>query len=235
MTLDERQQHMLDNGFARIHRGRLIPVMRGGDETEEEKAAREKAEAAAAAAAAAPKTFTQAELDKIVQERLARAKAEPPADYEDLKAAKAKLDELEAANATELEKATKRAEEAEQKAAKAETAAKETRLTSAILAEASKADRKVVDPDAVLTLLDRSKLELDADGNPTNIAAAVDSLLEAKPYLAGGGTRVVGDVDQGARGGDKVTQLQSTEGMSAEQIAEAVAKGELDEYLKKPK
>jgi hypothetical protein len=44
-----------------------------------------------------PRTFTQEQVDKIVQERLARAKATPPADYEDLKAKAARLDEIEEA------------------------------------------------------------------------------------------------------------------------------------------
>lgn len=37
------------------------------------------------------KTFTQDEVDRIVKERLARAKATPPSDYEDLKKAAAEL------------------------------------------------------------------------------------------------------------------------------------------------
>jgi chromosome segregation ATPase len=44
-------------------------------------------------------------VDKIVQERLARAKATPPADYEDLKAKAARLDEIEEAQKSDLDKA----------------------------------------------------------------------------------------------------------------------------------
>ena len=51
------------------------------------------------------KTFTQAELDAIVKDRLKRAN-EKYSDYEALKEKAAKFDELEAANKTELEKAT---------------------------------------------------------------------------------------------------------------------------------
>lgn len=57
---------------------------------------------------ATPKTFTQAELDAIVSDRLKRA-GEKYKDYDDLKAKAAKLDEMEAAGKTELEKATKKA------------------------------------------------------------------------------------------------------------------------------
>lgn len=51
------------------------------------------------------RTFTQDELNRIVADRLKRAKSTPPADYEDLKAKAAKLDELEAANKSDLERA----------------------------------------------------------------------------------------------------------------------------------
>ena len=53
-----------------------------------------------------PRTFTQEEVNAIVEKRVARVKATPPSDYEDLKAKAARLDELEQANKSELEKAT---------------------------------------------------------------------------------------------------------------------------------
>ena len=72
------------------------------------------------------KTFTQAELDQIVTDRLARERKKYEG-FDELKAKASRLDELEAANKTELERATRRAEEAEQKRLDAETrlAAKE--------------------------------------------------------------------------------------------------------------
>lgn len=230
--------NLLDLGLARLHGGRLIPVMRGGDETPEEKAARETAEAKAKAdaEAAANRMFTpeqQAAVDRIVQERLARAKAEPPADYEDLKAAAKRLEEIEAANKTELEKANERAVTAEAAAKAATESARETALKSAVIAEAAK--KNVVDPDAALALLDRSTLTLDDNGVPTNVAEAMDALLTAKPYLAGT-TRAAGDADQGARtGANGVEQLASTDGLSSAEIATALAEGRLDTYLTKPK
>ncbi|WP_235738990.1 DUF4355 domain-containing protein [Nocardioides alcanivorans] len=48
---------------------------------------------------------SQDELNRIIGERVKRAK---PADYDDLKAKAAKLDEIEQANQTEAEKAAKR-------------------------------------------------------------------------------------------------------------------------------
>ena len=57
-----------------------------------------------------PKTFTQEEVNAIVEKRLARAKAEPPADYEELKAKAAKYDEAQEAAKSELTKATEAAD-----------------------------------------------------------------------------------------------------------------------------
>jgi hypothetical protein len=180
----------------------------------------------------APRTFSQEELDRIVQDRVARVKSTPPADYEDLKAAAARLAELEAANQSELEKAQARAEAAEKRAATIETEARETRLRSAIIAEAAKPGRNVVDPDAAIALLDRSTLQIDDSGMPTNVAEAMDKLLEARPYLvasSGGATR--GSADQGARRGAAAGQLSEDDlkGMTAEQIVEARRAGRLQE------
>ena len=62
------------------------------------------------------KTFTQEQVDRIVQERLARAKATPPADYDELKAKAARLDEIEDAQKSELERITEQAAKAQQDA-----------------------------------------------------------------------------------------------------------------------
>lgn len=231
--LTDLERGALEAGLARVYRGRVIPIIRGGDETAEEKAAREAAEAEAAANAkaeaesAAAKTFSQAELDRIIQDRLARQK-EQFKGYDELKEKASKFDELEAANATELEKASARAEAAEKRATEIEAESKETRIRSAIIAEAAKPDRKVVDPEAVVTLLDRSTLELDDAGLPTNIAEAMDSLLEKRPYLVAqdGGSR--GDADQGARGGGN-NQLSESDlkSMTPEQIVAARKAGRL--------
>jgi len=63
------------------------------------------------------KTFTQEQVDKIVQERLKRAKSEKPADYDELKAKAARLDEIEDAQKSELERITEQATKAQASAA----------------------------------------------------------------------------------------------------------------------
>lgn len=180
------------------------------------------------------RTFNQEDVDRIVQDRLARDRKERPSDDEiaQLRDKAMKLDDLEAANATELEKAQKTAADALAERDKTLAEAKETRLRAAIIAEAAKPDRKVVDPEAVVALLDRSSLELDDSGVPSNIAKAMDSLLEARPYLVvhDGGAR--GSADQGARGGG-AKQLSTEEvlRMSPEDVAQAERDGRLASLL----
>lgn len=59
------------------------------------------------AATGAGQTFTQADLDRVLTERLARERAKF-ADYGDLKAKATQLDELQESQKTELQKATDR-------------------------------------------------------------------------------------------------------------------------------
>lgn len=173
------------------------------------------------------KTFTQAELDKIVQDRLARQRAQFQ-DYDDLKTKAAEFDKLNDAQKTELQKANDRAAALERDLATATEERQASLLRAAVVAEAAK--RNVVDPDAAVSLIDRSAIEFDDDGAPTNIAEAMDSLLTAKPYLAGGGRR--GSADLGARHGDagQVTREQ-LKTMTPEQIQQAEREGKLATLL----
>lgn len=176
-----------------------------------------------------PRSFSQADVDRIVKERLARVKADPPADYEELKTKASKLDDLEAANKTELEKAQERMAKAERAAADAAERAQEHLLRAAVVAEAAR--KNVIDPEAAMALIDRATLEFDKEGAPTNIADAMDLLLKAKPYLVGGGK---GSADQGARSTSGVGQLssESLKTMTPEQIVKARQEGRFDAVLK---
>lgn len=81
-----------------------------------------------------PKQFdaitSQEDLDRIVQDRIARERKKF-ADYEEAKAAQKKLAELEEANKSELEKAVARAEAAEAKLVESEKRS----IRSAVLAK----------------------------------------------------------------------------------------------------
>lgn len=170
---------------------------------------------------------SQEDFDRRIQDRIARVKATPPSDYEDLKAKAAKLAELEEANKTELEKAQERAEKAERDATAAAELVQRTKTDSAIVAEAAK---RGADTDVVVSLLDRSAVEFDSDGAPTNIADAVDALLKDKPFLVTGATR--GSADQGARtGGANQLSRDALQGMSHTEIVKAQKEGRLDQML----
>jgi len=179
---------------------------------------------------AGPRSFTQDELDKIVQDRVARERKKYEG-FDDYKAAAGRLAEFEAANQTELEKAQKRAADAEQKAAETAATARQIALEAAIVTEAAK--KNVVDPDAVVAMINRQALEFDDNGKPTNVAEAMDSLLKAKPYLvAGAGGARPNGADQGARGGAN-NQLgrEALKTMTPEEITKALQEGRLSGVL----
>lgn len=79
------------------------------------------------------KTFTQDELNAIVNDRLGREKAKY-SDYAELKAKASKLDEIEEANKTELQKANEKASAFEKEL----TALKKENEIRAIRAEVAK-------------------------------------------------------------------------------------------------
>lgn len=183
------------------------------------------------------KTFTQADVDRIVQDRLARVKPSNPADYDDLKAKAAKFDELEAANQTELEKAQARAELAEKAASEAAERVRSMSIRSSIISAATTAG--AVDPDAVLAMLGKDAVTYGDDGQVTGADEAVKALLESKPYLVGkpaepakpapsgdGGPR--GDSGSGRTdqlGRDDITRL------SDDEFAKAMAEGRFADLL----
>lgn len=151
------------------------------------------------------KTFTQAELDRIVADRLNREKGKY-ADYEDVKAKASKLDELEAANKSEAEKANARAEAAERKAAQAESEA--LRLT--VAAEKGVKARW-------LTGSTREELE-----------KAAEEYLADHPQPAGGGggggTPAPGKPKEDLRGGGDPTGNEPVE-LDPRKLAEGVPRG----------
>lgn len=175
------------------------------------------------------KTFTQDDVDRIVQDRLARAKSTPPSDYEELKAKAAKLDEFEAKNKSDLEKLSDRAAALERERDEARLQLQEQSVRTALISEAAK--KNAVDPDAVVSLVDRSSLEFNDDGSPKNVDQVVTALLDAKPYLTGKPSS--GSADQGSRGGTGVTQVTREElrGMSDAEYMKAKSEGRLANLL----
>lgn len=175
------------------------------------------------------KSLTQAEVDAIVEARLARERKKF-ADYDDLKSKAGKLDEIEAANLSELEKERKRATAAEEKASAIAKERDAERIRSAIVREASKQGAK--SPDAVLRAVDKTELTVGDDGQVSGAEEAVKALLAEIPEFVGGSSASTGSADQGARGGSKgeITQEQLSK-MSPEEIDKALRAGELKHLL----
>lgn len=178
------------------------------------------------------KTFSQDDVDRIVRERLARVKAEPPADYAELQAAAARLAEIEEANKSELDKAVARAEAAEKKAEAATETARRTARTSEIVRAASAAG--AVDADAVVRLLDIDAVTYGDDGQVTGAEEAVAALLESKPWLVGKPSVPQGVVEGGPRGsGDGPKQISRDDlaSMTPDAINAARLAGQLDDVM----
>lgn len=154
------------------------------------------------------RTFTQADVDRIVAERVARAKTEPPADYAQLQAAAKKLADIEAAQLTETERLTKALAEADAKATASDERARNALQRAAVVAAAQRAG--AVDPDAVVALLDRSAVTVADDGTVTGADDAVKALLAEKLYLVGKPpTPTPGGADGGVRSQPPASDVDS--------------------------
>lgn len=139
--------------------------------------------------------FTQADMDKAIKERLARerrklkdATTKQYGDYDELKKAAVRLQELEDSSKTEQEKlsdqfAATQAQLAELQDQNARLAqeASEARLRSDIVAQATAMD--FVDPMDAWRLIDVASIEVDDDGQPTGIEEKLKAIAENKPYL----------------------------------------------------
>lgn len=213
--------------YFRLPDGRLIPGVAGGEDPPAGPPAEPPAEPPNPADPPADKTFSQADVDRIVQERLRRDR-EKFADYEELKQAAVKLQELEDGQRSDLERAQRTAQQAAEELAAARADAEAarqfastTQIRSAVVAEAAK--QGAVDPDAVVALLPTDSVTVGDDGQVTGAEDAVKALLEQKQYLVGQ-PRQPGPGDGGPRTPAPQKDLD-------EQIAEAEAKGDVKTSL----
>ena len=162
--------------------------------------------------------FTQADVDRIVGERLTRERAKY-SDYDDLKTAAAKLAEIEAAQLTELEQAQQAREAAEQSATAA-IANANTRLTQAeFLAEAAKLG--ATHPEDAYALADKAGVAVSEDGTVTGVVEAVAALAEAGRLVMGAKQpppRLDGGAGDGGRPGDKAAKLSPEELQTAHKM-----------------
>lgn len=138
------------------------------------------------------KTFTQAELDRIVETRLAKEKAKY-SDYDDLKAKADKYDEHEAANKSETDKLREQVETLTKAQTDAESKALRAEIAMAKGLSAAQAKRMVG--------ATREELEADADeileAFPAQHGSTPPPSDTPKPDLSGGSDPTDGadDVD----------------------------------------
>jgi Skp family chaperone for outer membrane proteins len=126
--------------------------------------------------------IAQADLDRIVKERLERQAAQFK-DFPKYKAAAEKLEQLEAAQQTEAERAQAEAQAASEKLTKVEAELRNTRADAAITAAAAKAG--IANTSLAVRLL-TPDMEYDEEGAITSdIAGLVAALVAENPGLAG--------------------------------------------------
>lgn len=149
--------------------------------------------------------FSQADVDRIVGDRLAR-ETRKYANYDELVAAKTELDTMKAANATDLEKAIQKARDE----AGAEIRATTDRQLIAAEIRALAAAARFHDPKVAPALADLTGIKVGADGTVDTAAAeaAVKALADAHPYLVASEEKKDPktprrDPAQGARPGEK--------------------------------
>ncbi|OMD07790.1 phage scaffolding protein [Paenibacillus odorifer] len=171
------------------------------------------------------KTFTQADIDRIVADRLARDR-KGREDYDDIKTKLTALEQADADRAkaemsaterleTEKADALKRAQEAEERNASVLTEANKRLITAEFKTTARDANIPTDRLAAALKLADIGVVTVDDDGNVSGLADVITTLLAEHPYLAnteGGKSRQIGaDTNGGSRKID-------TTGMSARDL-----------------
>ena len=170
---------------------------------------------------ASDRTFTQAELDRMISDRLDRERKKY-ADFDQIKQKAQKFDEIEEANASQLEKAVKAARGEERAAVQREFAEQSARFAAKAQLEAR------LGKDAAAELLDDINIAkyVNDDGtvDEDGIGALAARLAPASPPP---------NLHQGRQGQPQPGQLTRSElqTMTPEQIDAAASEGRLDHLL----
>lgn len=141
---------------------------------------------------------TQAELDRIIADRVNRTKSQFK-DYNDLKTKAAEYDKLEESRKTDLQKSQEREQAASDRAAAATQRAVRAEVKAIATGE-------FADPtDAYLYLGDLSRfVKDDGDVDSTAIEDALKEIEKAKPHLV---AKARTDVGIGARGASSAQSM----------------------------
>lgn len=172
-----------------------------------------------------------------LQRELNRARTDAAQFRAELKAIReAKKADAEAAK-TEAQKIT----EMESENALLKAALANARLEAAVAAQAARLN--IIDAEAAVKLLDRSTLELDDEGNPKNVEAALRELIKERPYLApkaptnvapSGGTNAASGTAPGPAPRLTAEELEAAKLTGTDPARYAAMKGvkTLDDYMK---
>lgn len=165
------------------------------------------------AAQPAEHMFTQADLDRIVAERVRRER-EKYKDYDDLKSKAAKLAEIEQAQMTEAERALARLSEIEAQLAHERVRADDKLIHAAFTAEAAKLG--AVHPSDAFALADLTNVHISDDDEVTGVAEQVRVMVEAGRLPTAAAKPLPPKLDGGAGSGERPTAR--TQQLSPEEL-----------------
>jgi hypothetical protein len=134
----------------------------------------------------APKTFTQEQIDALLEERLQRERKKY-AGFEDYKTKAAKLDELEASQKSDLEKLTGERDTFKKQSEETALKANEKIVKSEAKAVAAELGIKSDRIAYAIRLVDLSKVTVDENGDAdsASIKQLFEDVLKAVPELKG--------------------------------------------------
>lgn len=144
------------------------------------------------------RTFTQAELDAILADRLVRERSKY-AGFDDLKAKAEKWAEFEESQKSETQKAIEAAQKAQQERDAAIQAGNTAMIKAKFLAVA--ASQGAEHPEDAYLLAQKNGVAIDDEGNVTGVDTAVQALIDAK-RLPLSGKPTAPKLDGGAGGGN---------------------------------
>ena len=150
------------------------------------------------------RTFTQAELDAHLAERLARERKKYEG-FDELKQKAARWAEYEEAQKSELQRAQERADKAERERAEALARSNDALIRAAFVAAAGRIGAK--HPDDAYRLADRAAVKLGDDGAVIGAEEAVTALVESGrlPLM---GRPPAPDLNAGAGSGERAPERQ---------------------------
>jgi len=130
------------------------------------------------------KTFTQDEVNRLIDDRLRRERekvGKKYSDYDDLKTKAAEWQKLEDAKKSEIERMTAKLAEEQSKRAELEARVTQQALQAAVVAQAQKMG--FVNPIHAWALIDANLLEIDDSGKVLGAEEALKALAKEYDYL----------------------------------------------------